>query len=111
MHLSPGWSLFLGFSYPPWGACVLSRVRLFATPWTIAWQAPLSMEFSRQEYWTGLPFPTLVSADTQAEPLSTASPSGSASRVSPGPAANQYKANKLVETTLVLGGAVTEQHS
>ena len=35
----------------------LSRVRLFATPWTIAHQAPLSMEFSRQEYWSGLPFP------------------------------------------------------
>ena len=32
------------------------------------------MEFSRQEYWTGLPFPSLVSADTQAEPHSTASP-------------------------------------
>ena len=36
----------------------LSRVRLFATPWTIAHQAPLSMEFSRQEYWSGLPFPS-----------------------------------------------------
>ena len=35
----------------------LSRVRLFATPWTIAHQAPLSMGFSRQEYWSGLPFP------------------------------------------------------
>ena len=35
----------------------LSRVRLFATPWTISYQAPLSMEFSRQEYWSGLPFP------------------------------------------------------
>ena len=34
------------------------RVRLFATPWTVAHQAPPSMEFSRQEYWTGLPFPT-----------------------------------------------------
>ena len=33
---------------------VLSRVRLFATPWTIALQASLSMEFSRQEYWSGL---------------------------------------------------------
>ena len=32
----------------------LSRVRLFATPWTIAYQAPLSMGFSRQEYWSGL---------------------------------------------------------
>jgi len=29
----------------------------FATPWTIARQAPLSMNFSRQEYWSGLPFP------------------------------------------------------
>ena len=35
---------------------VLSRVRLFATPWTVAYQAPPSMEFSRQEYWSGLPF-------------------------------------------------------
>ena len=33
----------------------LSRVRLFATPWTVAYKAPLSMEFSRQEYWSGLP--------------------------------------------------------
>ena len=36
----------------------LSRVRLFATPWTVAQQAPPSMEFSRQEYWSGLPFPS-----------------------------------------------------
>ena len=34
----------------------LSRVRLFTTPWTVAHQAPLSMGFSRQEYWSGLPF-------------------------------------------------------
>ena len=36
----------------------LSHVQLFATPWTVAHQAPLSMEFSRQEYWSGLPFPS-----------------------------------------------------
>ena len=36
----------------------LSCVRLFATPWTIAYQAPQSMEFSRQEYWSGVPFPS-----------------------------------------------------
>ena len=36
----------------------LSRVRLFATPWTVAYQDPLSMGFSRQEYWSGLPFPS-----------------------------------------------------
>ena len=36
----------------------LSRVRLFATPWTVTYQAPPSMGFSRQEYWSGLPFPS-----------------------------------------------------
>ena len=36
----------------------MSRVRLFATPWTVARQAPLSMGFSRQEHWSGLPFPS-----------------------------------------------------
>ena len=36
----------------------LSRVRLFETPWTVAHQAPPSMEFSRQEYWSGWPFPS-----------------------------------------------------
>ena len=41
--------------YP--GACMLSHVQLFATPWTAAPQAPLHMGFSRQEYWSGLPFP------------------------------------------------------
>ena len=35
----------------------LSRVQLFVTPWTVAQQAPLSMEFPRQEYWSGLPLP------------------------------------------------------
>ena len=39
--------------------CMLvSHVRLFATPWTVACQAPLSMGFSRQEYWSGFPFPS-----------------------------------------------------
>ena len=36
----------------------LSRVRFFVTPWTVAHQAPPSMGFSRQEYWSGLPFPS-----------------------------------------------------
>ena len=36
----------------------LSRVQLFAAPWTVAYQAPASMGFSRQEYWSGLPFPS-----------------------------------------------------
>ena len=38
----------------------LSRVRLFATPWTVAYHAPQSMGFSRQEYWRGLPFPSPI---------------------------------------------------
>ena len=41
--------------------CVLShfsRVRFFVTPWTVAHQAPLPMGFFRQEYWSGLPFPS-----------------------------------------------------
>ena len=37
---------------------LLSRVQLFATPWTVAHQVSLFMEFSRQEYWSGLPFST-----------------------------------------------------
>ena len=37
---------------------LLSRVRLFATAWTAAYQAPLSMGFSRQEYWSGVPLPS-----------------------------------------------------
>ena len=40
----------------------LSRVRLFATPWTLAYQAPPSMGFSRQQYLNGLPFPSPLTA-------------------------------------------------
>ena len=39
-------------------AQLLSRVGLLVTPWTVAHQAPLSMRFSRQEYWSGFPFPS-----------------------------------------------------
>ena len=55
--------------------CVLSHVRLFALPWTIVHQAPLSMEFPRQEYWSGLPFPTpVVLPDSGIKPASLVSP-------------------------------------
>ena len=48
-----------GYSaYVPMCACMLSSVRLFATLWTVVHQAPLSMGFSKQEYWSRLPFPT-----------------------------------------------------
>ena len=44
--------------YIHYGASLLCCVQLFATPWTVARQAPLSMGFFRQEYWSGLPFPS-----------------------------------------------------
>ena len=50
----------------------------YASPWTVAHQAPLSVEFSQQEYWSGLPFP--ISGDLPnpgINPLSLASPAGS----------------------------------
>ena len=54
-------------------ACVLSHVRLFATPWTVVHQAPLSMKFSKHEYWSGLPFPIPGDlSDPGIEPVSPA---------------------------------------
>ena len=54
---------------------LLSRVRLFATPWTVAYQDSLSMGFSRQEYWSGLPFPSPGDLpDPGIEPESLVSP-------------------------------------
>ena len=55
--------------------CLLSRVQLFVTPWTVAHQASLSMAFSRQEHWSGLPFPSLEDLpDDGIEPASLESP-------------------------------------
>ena len=58
--------------------CMLSRfsrVQLFATPWTVAHQAPLSMRFSRKEYWSGWPLPPPGSLpNPEIEPMSPASP-------------------------------------
>ena len=52
---------------------LLSCVQLFATSWTVAYQAPPSMEFCRQEYWSGLPFPSPGDLpDPGTEPLSSA---------------------------------------
>ena len=52
---------------------LLSHVQLFATPWTVAYQAPLSMGFSRQECWSGLLFPSLGDLpDPGFEPRSSA---------------------------------------
>ena len=49
--------LLVHLNMPLCACCHFSHVQLFATPWTVAHQAPVSMGFSRQEYWRGLPFP------------------------------------------------------
>ena len=55
--------------------CVLSCVQLYVTPWTMARQEPLSMEFSRKEYWSGLPFPSPGDLPNPGiKPVSLASP-------------------------------------
>ena len=68
--------LFCGYACVCVCVCaMLSCVRLFGTTWTIACQAPLSMEFSRQEQWSGLPFPPPGDLpDPGIEPMSLASP-------------------------------------
>ena len=63
----------------------LSRVRLFATPWTVAYQASPSMGFSRQEYWSGLPFPFPGDLpDPEIEPGSSALEAGTLTSEPPG---------------------------
>ena len=63
----------------------LSHVRLFETLWIVAYQAPLSMGFSRQEYWSGLPFPSPVNLpDPGIEPGSPSLQADSLPSKSPG---------------------------
>ena len=52
------WDIVFHMKYTKVKVKSLSRVRLLTTPWTAAYQAPPSMGFSRQEYWSGLPFPS-----------------------------------------------------
>ena len=55
--------------------CVLSHVQLFVTPWTVALQTSLPMEFPRQEYWSGFLFPNPgCLPNTGIKPMSLASP-------------------------------------
>ena len=71
-----------------------SRVQLFAAPWTIAHQAPLSMEFSKQEHWSGLPFPSPGDfPDLEIKP-------GSAPRTKPTPKFHGLSASHITLVTL-----------
>ena len=60
---------YFSLSYLSGWKCVksLSHVQLFATPWTVAYQAPLSMGFSNLYYWSGLPFPNLLAISRLAD--------------------------------------------
>ena len=49
----------------------LSRVRLFVTPWTAAYQAPPSMGFSGQQYWSGVPLPSRIPSALEGKVLTT----------------------------------------
>ena len=79
--VTSGWKPWMPVETSPalWGlqkhVCSVVSVRLFATPWTAARQAPLSMGFSRQEYWSRLPFPPAGDLhNPDIEPVSPASP-------------------------------------
>ena len=86
----------------------LSRIWLFATPWTVAYQAPLSMKFSRQEYWSGLPFPPAGDLpDPGTEPVCPALTGGFFTTVPPGkPSLQRYtnwSTRKLSDLSKVSG--------
>ena len=80
---------------------MLSRVRLCGTPWTVAHQALLSMGFSRQEYWSGLPFPSPGDLpDRGIKPGSPALQADSLPSEPPGTDMYKYKAPRLVSAQL-----------
>ena len=72
-------------------ACMLSHVQLFVTLWTLAHKLPLSMGFSRQEYWSGLPFPSPGDLpDPGIEPMTPVSPAVQADSLLLGHWGSQY---------------------
>ena len=87
-------------------ACVLShlcRVWHFATPWTIACQAPLSVGFSRQEYWSGLPCsPPGDLPDPGVEPVSPASPALQVNSLTTEPLEKPKSGSQLKSPPLVI---------
>ena len=79
------------------GICVLRRVLLFVTSWTVAHQAPLSMGFSRQEYCGGLPFPSPGDLpDLGIEPVSPALARGFYTTAPPGKMAYSPLTNLII---------------
>ena len=75
---------------------LLSRVQLFAAPWSVAYQAPPSMGFSRQEYWSGLPCPPLGDLSNPGiKPRSSALQAGSLSSEPPGKPSPEHSKGHL----------------
>ena len=85
----------------------LSRVRLFATPWTVAYQAPPSRGFSRQEYWSGLPFPS--PGDLPNPGIKSRSPALEADALTSEPK-NPYKGYKIGIKYLISNSAKNDKH-
>ena len=76
---------------------LLNRVQLFVTPWAVAHQAPMSVEFSRQEYWSGLPCPSPGDLpDPGIEPVSPALQADSLPSEPPGKPSWIYKTTSKV---------------
>ena len=69
----------------------LSHVQLFAAPWTVAHQTPPAMEFFRQEYWSGLPFPSPVDLPDQG--IKPGSPASRADALPSEPSGNRIWTN------------------
>ena len=84
-------------------ALLFNCVQFFATPWTVALQAPLVMEFSRQEYWSGLPFPTPQDIpDPGIEPESLASPALTDGFFTTAPLGNPGKILSIIDTMMYI---------
>ena len=77
---------------------LLSRVRLFATPWAVTYQASPSMGFSRQEYWSGLPFPS--PGDLSDPGIEPGSPALEADALTSEPPGRQVADQERLETIL-----------
>ena len=83
--------------------CVLSRVWLFATPWTIAYWAPLSMGLPKQEYWSGVPFPSPGDLpDPGSEPKSLASPASAGGFITTAPPGKMCLLSSSLKTRAVM---------
>ena len=80
----------------------LSRVRLFATPWTAAYQSPPSMGFSRQKYWSGLPLPSLGWLARKVNSTITLKRHGDAQSLHPWPEADTSDLNSSRDNTISL---------